>query len=70
MERKAIEVDRALVKLRTELDANTKDLEYVMGQVDQLEQNLEVNVPTQPPPLPSPVTPRPPTPQPVPAVPG
>eukprot|EP00975_Prorocentrum_lima_P029592 6212178-Prorocentrum_lima.AAC.1 len=52
------------------MDANIRGLENGMGQVDQLEQNLEVNVPTQPTPLPSPATPQPPTPQPVCAVPG
>eukprot|EP00975_Prorocentrum_lima_P006867 1478348-Prorocentrum_lima.AAC.1 len=52
MERKTIEVYRALVNLKTELDANKRGLEYVISQVDPLEQNLEVNVPTQPTPLP------------------
>eukprot|EP00975_Prorocentrum_lima_P003977 865922-Prorocentrum_lima.AAC.1 len=64
MEIKTIAVHKILLKLREDVDENKRGLGYLSDQVDQLEQNLEVNVPTQSTPLPSPITPHPPTPLP------
>eukprot|EP00975_Prorocentrum_lima_P068896 12923150-Prorocentrum_lima.AAC.1 len=57
-----VDVDRALVKLRTELEVHKRGMEFVIEQVDQVEQNLQVDFSSRPTPLAPPVHQPPPQP--------